>query len=85
MLQQLEFSVKTCSDAVLDSLWAILKYKEIGILRKIYSICEILGLDSKAIIEYLPKSSDERLLDKETRQIIHTILINRSKQQTHEQ
>ena len=85
MLQQLEFSVKTCSDAVLDSLWAILKYKEIGILRKIYSICEILGLDSEEIIEYLPKSSDERLLDKETRDIIHTILINRSKQQTYEQ
>jgi len=80
MLKTFDFAVNTCSDAILDSLWAILKYKDLGILRKIYSICEILGLDSEEILEYLPTTSDGRILDKETRQIIHTSLINRSKQ-----
>jgi len=58
-------------------LWAILKYKEIGIYRKVQCISDILNISLDEIMNELPQS-EGRLLDKQTRKIIHNALIERS-------
>lgn len=80
MIPAFEYAVLNCSDAVFDALWAILKYKEIGIARKISSIAEILDLDKSSVMEYAVLAGDGRVLDKETRNVIHSLLIKRTKQ-----
>lgn len=77
MIPLFQFAVEECSDAVYDSLWAILKYKEIGITRKINSMSEILGIDKAYILEYAEFTEDNRILDKQTRQNIHEVLIKK--------
>lgn len=80
MIPAFEYAVLNCSDAVFDALWAILKYKEISIARKISSIAEILDLDKSSVMEYSVLAGDGRVLDKETRNVIHSLLIKRTKQ-----
>lgn len=79
MLPIFEYSILNCSEAVFDAIWAILKYKEINISRKISSISEILGIDKSDIIEYAVVTENGRVLDKETRHVIHSLLIKRTK------
>lgn len=62
-----------------DGLWAILKYREIGILRKLKAMCAILNLDSDTIIAESPQDENGRILDKPTRQAIHDELLEASK------
>jgi hypothetical protein len=80
MIPAFEYAILNCSDAILDALWAILKYKEISIMRKINAMSEILDVDSNSIMEYAVFSDDGRVLNKETRHVIHSLLINRTKQ-----
>jgi len=42
--------ISQANEAQVDSVWAILKYKEIGIYRKIACMCEVLGLDLQEIL-----------------------------------
>lgn len=65
-------------DTGLDALWAILKYKEIGILRKVKCMAYILNVSADELINQLPQD-EGRLLDKPTRTQIHEHLIARSK------
>lgn len=59
----------------IDSLWAILKYKEIGILRKIMAMASVMGLDDIDLEEF-PKDPDTgRIIDKKTRHLINETLI----------
>lgn len=74
----LQSRIEQVDDTGLDALWAILKYKEIGILRKIKCMCYILNLCPDEVISQLPQSED-RILDKPTRTEIHSYLIARSK------
>ena len=65
----------------LDGLWAILKYREIGILRKIRSMSALMGLEEKEeelVISEAPKDGQGRILDHETRHLIHSELIKYS-------
>lgn len=64
-------------DVTADALWAILRYKNIGILRKMKCICKVLGLDHREVLENIPKDEKGRYLDKPTRQMIHDALIER--------
>lgn len=64
--------------AGLDALWAILKYKEIGILRKVKCMAYVLNVDSDELISQLPQD-EGRLLDQPTRTEIHKHLLARSK------
>ena len=64
--------------AQLDASWAILKYKEIGILRKIECYSELFGLNSEKVAAEAPVTEDGRILDKPTRNSIHEYLITRS-------
>jgi hypothetical protein len=71
--------VSYANPSQVDCLWAILKYKEIGILRKIKCMGEVLGFDELTIHEF-PKDENGRLLDHECRHLIHDLLLQRSKE-----
>ena len=64
---------------VVDGLWAILKYREIGIFRKLSAMCAILGLDKQAVLSEADTDKEGRILDKPTRKIIHDALLEASK------
>ena len=68
-------SISEANEAQIDSVWAILKYKEIGIYRKIACMCEVLDLDFESAIEGLPMDEEGRVLDYKTRHLIHDTLI----------
>ena len=68
-------SISEANEAQIDSVWAILKYKEIGILRKVKCMSEVLRLNTPAIIEELPTDDEGRILDYKTRHMIHDVLI----------
>tara|TARA_E500000081_G_scaffold151004_1_gene180514 strand:+ start:1572 stop:1826 length:255 start_codon:yes stop_codon:yes gene_type:complete len=65
------------SNAVqVDASWAILKYKEIGIYRKVACLSSLFNIDFQTIISQLPQDEEGRILDYKTRQIIHESLIS---------
>ena len=41
---KLQSAIKKSTDSQVDAVWAILKYKEIGIYRKVASMCEVLNI-----------------------------------------
>ena len=63
----------------IDRCWAILKYKEIGVLRKIKALCSAFGLNLEQVISELAKDENGRIIDWETRHMIHDSLIKVSK------
>ena len=58
-----------------DALWAILKYKNIGIFRKVSAMCAVFNLNFNEIIDDMPQDDDGRIYDKKTRLIIHDALM----------
>jgi len=62
----------------IDTLWSILKYKEIGIYRKIKCMSSVLGLNFDNVVTDLPKDESGRILDHKTRHLIHDTLIKNS-------
>ena len=68
-------SISEANEAQVDSVWAILKYKEIGIYRKIACMCEVLDLEFDDAIHGLPQDEEGRVLDYKTRHLIHDTLI----------
>lgn len=62
----------------IDTLWSILKYKEIGIYRKVKCMTSVLGLNFDNIVTELPKDDSGRILDYKTRHLIHDTLIKHS-------
>ena len=75
-------AIKEADLETLDGLWAILKYRDIGILRKLNSMSRLLDIDSDVVFCEAPKDEDDRVLDKQTRQEIHDNLLEASKQYT---
>ena len=68
-------AIESANPEQLDTLWSILKYKEIGIFRKVKCMTHVLGLDFTQILDALPKDDEGRVLDYKTRHMIHDILI----------
>ena len=68
-------AIESANSEQLDTLWSILKYKEIGIFRKVKCMTHVLGLDFTQILDALPKDDEGRVLDYKTRHMIHDILI----------
>ena len=68
-------AIEAASSEQVDTLWSILKYKEIGIFRKVKCMSQVLGLNFIDIVENLPKDDEGRVLDYKTRHMIHDILI----------
>jgi hypothetical protein len=71
LLQALEES----TEAQVDAVWGILKYKEIGIYRKVASMCEVLNLDFEEVVAEFPTDEEGRVLDHKTRHLIHDRLL----------
>ena len=81
MSKQLANAIEEASPEQIDLCWAVLKYKEIGVFRKVKSLCSAFGLDFDEVVDELPQV-DGRVVDRETRHLIHETLIKVS-QNTH--
>jgi len=68
-------AIKTANSEQVDALWSILKYKEIGIFRKIKSMSAVLNLNFNDIIKDMPTDENGRVIDHKTRHLIHEVLI----------
>lgn len=71
----IEAALNDANDAQLDAVWAILKYREIGIFRKAAAMSEVLDLDFEEVQKELPKDEEGRVLDYDTRHLIHDTLV----------
>ncbi len=71
--------LSNASETELDVAFALLKYKEIGIYRKIKGLCLAFGLNFEEVIKILPQENG-RLLDRETRHYIHDFMLARAKE-----
>ena len=74
----LETTILDANDVEVDTIWAILKYKEIGIFRKVNCICNLLDLNFDKAIKEMPQDENGRVLDYKTRHMIHDSLIRSS-------
>ena len=63
----------------MDALWAILKCRDIGILRKIYAMCEVFGIDKKEVVSNIPQDENGRVYDSKNRFLLSQALIQASK------
>ena len=68
-------ALQNANEAQVDAVWGILKYKEIGIYRKVASMCEVLNLDFEDIVSEFPTDEEGRVLDHKTRHLIHDGLL----------
>jgi hypothetical protein len=73
---QLSKLISSANPSQVDAIWAILKYREMGILRKVNSILEVLQVEKNPVIKELPVDKEGRVLDFKTRTIIHEALIS---------
>lgn len=71
-------AIESANSVQVDTLWSILKYKEIGILRKVKCMSDVLRLDTSSVIDELPTDEEGRILDYKTRHMIHDVLIKNS-------
>ena len=76
-LKTLHHLILNCDESQLDLAFAILKYKEIGIVRKIKCWAKIFDMDGNELVDSFPKSIDNRVLDKTSRKIVHNYLMER--------
>ena len=71
---ELFVSLSNANSVEVDASWAILKYKEIGIYRKVACLSSLFNLDFEVVLDKLPKDEEGRLLDYKTRHLIHDTL-----------
>jgi hypothetical protein len=72
----IDIALRASNNAQVDAVWAILKYREIGIYRKLASISEVLNLDFEEAVSQFPCDEEGRVLDHKTRHMIHDSLIS---------
>ena len=72
--------ITQANNSQLDALWAILKYRDMGILRKVLAMCEVLNLDSEKIVSNLPQDENGRIFDSKNRYLLSKALIEASNQ-----
>ena len=70
-MKTIKEAIESADLETIDGLWAILKYREIGILRKLNSMSKMLDLDQKKVYDEADKDDEGRVIDKQTRQYIH--------------
>ena len=78
-MKTLKTAINRAGEEKIDGLWAILKYREIGIMRKLKSMSALLGLREEEVISEAPQDENNRILDYTTRQEIHETLLEASK------
>lgn len=72
--------ISLANNSQLDALWAILKYRDMGILRKVLAMCEVLNLDSEEIVSNLPQDENGRIFDSKNRYLLSKALVEASNQ-----
>ena len=78
-MKTLKSAINGAGEEQIDGMWAILKYREIGIMRKLKSMSALLGLQEDEVIAEAPQDENNRILDYTTRQEIHETLLEVSK------
>ena len=78
-MNTLKTAINKAGEKQIDGLWAILKYREIGIMRKLKSMSALLGVSEEEVISEAPQDEENRILDYTTRQEIHKTLLKASK------
>ena len=78
-MKTLKSAINGAGEEKIDVMWAILKYREIGIMRKLKSMSALLGLQEDEVIAEAPQDENNRILDYTTRQEIHETLLEASK------
>lgn len=66
--------ITQANNSQLDALWAILKYRDMGILRKVLAMCEVLNLNSEDIVSNLPQDENGRIYDSRNRYLLSKAL-----------
>lgn len=64
--------------AQMDALWSILKNRDMGILRKINAMCEVLRLNQDAVVSNLPQDENGRIYDSKNRFLLSRALLKAS-------
>jgi|TARA_B110000483_G_scaffold220334_1_gene275273 hypothetical protein len=64
----------------MDALWAILKNRDIGILRKILAMCAVLQIDKDEVVSHLPQDENGRIYDSKNRFLLSRALLKASNQ-----
>jgi len=72
--------ISEANEYQIDALWAILKYRDMGILRKVLAMCEVLNLDSEEIVSNLPQDENGRIFDSKNRYLLSKALMEASNQ-----
>ena len=67
--------IKEANEHQMDALWAILKYRDMGILRKIQAMCAVLNLDQNEVISNLPQDENGRIYDSKNRFLLSRALL----------
>ena len=70
--------ISEANEHQMDALWAILKYRDMGILRKIQAMCAVLSLDENEVISNLPQDENGRIYDSKNRFLLSRALLKRS-------
>ena len=65
--------ISTATSTQLDGIWITLR-SDIGILRKLAIICELLDISVVEVMKEAPQENG-RILDKKTRELIHEYLL----------
>lgn len=65
----------------IDTLFAILKYKGLGVMRKLKCFALVLDLEEEMVLKEAPKDENGRILDRECRHSICDELIKVSQKQ----
>ena len=65
----------------MDALWAILKNRDIGILRKILAMCAVLQIDKDEVVSHLPQDENGRIYDSKNRFLLSRALLKASNKQ----
>lgn len=69
-------AIENANSVQVDASWAILKYKEIGIYRKVACLTSLLQLSFDDVVSELPQDEEGRILDYKTRHMIHDALLS---------
>jgi hypothetical protein len=68
----------TATPEQIDTLWSLLRYQNLGILRKIKCMSSLFNLDSNEVIKEFPMDENQRVFDRKSRHLIHNELIKYS-------
>ena len=72
--------ISEANEYQIDALWAILKYRDMGILRKVFAMCEVLGLDKDEVVSNLPQDENGRVYDSKNRFLLSRALLKATKE-----